>query len=140
TGTAVSISIGGLTNTGTAGSPTSTITTKDGGSPVDTGTTGSVTFTSGQLTSLGWSASNTTVGATGVSYTFTFTTATTATVLNPITSFTMTVPPGTSGTPGVGSTTPVMLLATASLSGNVITVSGVSLALVGGTAVSIQVT
>jgi hypothetical protein len=134
-GTAVSISISGLTNTGTAGSSTSTITTKNGASSVDTGTTGSVTFTSGQLTSLGWTASSTTVGATGVSYTYTFKTGSLAT----ITSITMTVPPGTSGTPSLGTVTPITLLGTISLSGNVLTLSGISVAILPGTSVSIQV-
>jgi hypothetical protein len=137
TGTAVSISISGLTNTSTASAPTSMIMTKNGATPVDTGTTGSVTFTSAsaQLTSLGWSASSTTVGATGVSYTYTFKTATLAT----ITSITMTVPPGTGGTPTLGTVTPITLLGRVSLAGNVLTLSGVSVAILPGTSVSIGV-
>jgi hypothetical protein len=136
-GTAVSIRVNGLTNTATAGSYTSTITTNNGASAVDTGTTSAVVLTSSALGSPSWSASSTTVGATGVSYTYTFTTATLAV----ITSFTMTVPPGTSGTPAVGSISPADLLgATVALSGTTLTVSGISTSLVAGTNVSIEIT
>jgi hypothetical protein len=134
-GTAVSIEIKNVTNTSTAGSYTSQITTLNGASPVDTGTTGTVTLGGGALASPGWSASSAAVGAAGVRYTYTFTTATTALT----TSFTMTVPPGTTGTPVVGTVSPTMLGAVVTLSGTTLTLSGVSLALFGGTAVSIQI-
>jgi hypothetical protein len=134
-GTAVSIKVNGLTNTATAGTYSSQVTTQSGASAVDTGTTGTVTLTATALTSPAWSASATTVGATGVSYTYTFTTATTAV----LTSFTMTVPPGTAGTPTVGTASPAMLGATVSLSGTTLTLSGISLSLASGTAVSIQI-
>ena len=63
-GTAVSIEITGLTNTATAGSYTSAITTSDAGSTVDSGTTPAVTFATGSLTltspdSLSWSVTDT---------------------------------------------------------------------------------
>ncbi len=136
-GTAVSIRIGGITNPATAGASSSQITTRNGASPVDSGPTGTVTFTAGQLTNLGWSASSTAVGATNVGYTYTFTTATTA---QTITSFTMTVPPGTSGSPTVGAVSPPQLLgSTVTLSGTTLTLSGLSLPFVIPTAVSIQI-
>ena len=135
-GTAISIQIGAMTNTGSTGSYTSTITTHNGAGSVDTGTTGTaIIITATTLTSLGWTATSTTVGATGVSYTFTFTTA----VLTVTTGFTMTVPPGTGGSPTLGSVSPLLLGATVSLSGRTLTVSGISLSLVAGTHVSIQV-
>jgi hypothetical protein len=63
-GTAISIEITGLTNTTTAGSYTSTITTSDAGAAVDSGTTPAVTFAAGSLTltspdSLSWSVTDT---------------------------------------------------------------------------------
>lgn len=53
----------------------------------------------GSLTSPAWSASSTATGASGVSYTYTFTTATGGLLL---TTVKMGVPPGTGGTPAVG--------------------------------------
>ncbi|MEV0403631.1 hypothetical protein [Actinoallomurus sp. NPDC050550] len=135
-GTAVSIKINGLTNAGTAGSYTSTLTTRSGASSVDTGTTGAVVFTSRALTSPGWSASSATVGATSVSYTFTFTTATNGVTLNTVT---MTVPPGTSGTPTLGTVTPSGLGGSIALSGDTLTFSGFSKITFAPTAFSIQV-
>ncbi len=70
-----------------------------------------------------------------MSYTYTFTTATTAL----ITSFTMTVPPGTSGAPTVGTVSPAMVGASVTLSGTTLTLSGISLSLASGTAVSIHI-
>jgi hypothetical protein len=137
-GTAVSIQINGLTNTSTAGTYTSTVTTKNGASSVDTGTTGSVVLTAAALTSPAYSVSSSTVGATGVSYTYTFTVPAT---VSAITSVTMTVPPGTSGTPAVGAVSPSGLLGgTVSLSGTTLTYSGISIALLSATAFSIQIT
>src|SRR5260370_923362 len=90
------------------------------------------------LTSPIWTASKTTVGATSVSYTYTFTTATTS-VLN---SVTMTVPPGTTGTPVVGTVTPVTITigSSVSLSGTTLTYSFTAAAVIAATAVSIHVT
>ena len=131
---AISVQVNGLTNTTTAGSDTSTITTDSSAGAVDTGTTDSVTFTATALTTPGWSASSTAVGATGVSYTFTFTTASIGG-----TSVTMTVPPGTAGTPTLGTVTPAGLGGSVTLSGTVLTYTGISLGLLSGEAVSIQV-
>ena len=123
---AISVQVNGLTNTTTAGSDTSTITTHSSSGAVDTGTSGTVTFTVSTLTSLGWSASSTTVGATGVSYTFSATTAS----VGLVTTVTMTVPPGTAGTPTLGTVTPASLLGgTVTLSGTTLTYSGISLTL-----------
>jgi hypothetical protein len=135
-GEAISVQIDGLTNTGTAGSDTSTITTEDSAGAVDTATTGSVTFTATALTSPTLSVSSTAVGATSVSYTFTFTTVS----AGPITSVTMTVPPGTAGTPALGTVSPTQIDGGVTLSGTVLTISGTILALLSGEEVSIQVT
>ncbi|MGH3258146.1 MAG: hypothetical protein ACRDOU_22605 [Streptosporangiaceae bacterium] len=133
---AISVQVNGLTNSITAGSSTSTITTEGSSGAVDTGTTGTVTFTATALTTPGWSASSTAIGATGVSYTYTFTTA----LLGVMTSATMTVPPGTAGTPTLGTVSPAFLGESVTLSGTTITFSGISLtSLLPGTAVSIQV-
>jgi hypothetical protein len=134
---AVSVQINGLTNTTTAGSSyTSQITTDSGSGAVDTGTTGTVTITATALTSPAWSASSTTVGATGTSYTYSFSGSLLGAI---ITSVTMTVPPGTSGTPTVGTVTPTQLSGgTVTLTGTTLTYSGTFLSLL-GTAVSIQI-
>jgi hypothetical protein len=136
-GTAVSIQISGLTNTTTAGTYTSTITTKNGTNSVDSGTTGSVVLTAGGLNSPGWSVSSAAVSATAVSYTYTFTTTA---LLSATTSITMTVPPGTSGTPSVGTVSPSGLLGgTVSLSGTTLTYTGITVTLGLGQMVSIQI-
>ena len=136
-GQAVSVQINGLTNTTTVGSSyTSQITTDSSSGAVDTGTTGTVTITATALTSPAWSASSTTVGATGTSYTYSFTGSLLGAI---ITSITMTVPPGTSGTPTVGTVNPAQLTGgTVTLSGTTLTYSGTFLALL-GTGVSIQI-
>ncbi|MBB2893545.1 hypothetical protein [Flexivirga oryzae] len=89
------------------------------------------------LSSMSWTASSQVTGATGVSYTYKFTTGALSLA---VTSVTMTVPPGTSGTPAVGSVSPTSLAGgTVTLSGNTLTYTTVSLVLV-STAVSIQIT
>jgi hypothetical protein len=108
---------------------------------VDTGTSGTaVIFTAAALTSPAWSVSSTAVGATGVTYTYTFTTP--AAVLGTLTSVTMTLPPGTGGTPALGTVTPGGLLggSLAHPTATTLTYSGLSLVLLGATSVSIQVT
>jgi hypothetical protein len=103
---------------------------------VDGGPTGPFVFTRTTLKSPTWTASSTTVGAAGTSYTYAFITTTLAL----ITSITMTVPPGTGGSPTLGPVSPAGLLGgTVTLSGTTLTHSGVSLTLPPGTAVSIQV-
>lgn len=89
------------------------------------------------LSSMSWTASSQVTGATGVSYTYKFTTGALSLA---VTSVTMTVPPGTSGTPAVGSVSPASLAGgTATLSGNTLTYTTTSLVLT-RTAVSIQIT
>jgi hypothetical protein len=134
---AVSVQVNGLTNTTTTGSGyTSQVTTDSSSGAVDTGTTGTVTITATALTSPAWSASATMVGATGTSYTYSFSGSLLGAI---VTSVTMTVPPGTSGTPTVGTVTPAQLSGgTVTLSGTTLTYSGTFLALL-GTAVSIQI-
>lgn len=90
-----------ITNTNTASVYASTVTAMNGATVLATGTTGQVTFTSGNLTGLGWSSTSSTAGASGVTYTFQFTTSTGANV----TAATMSVPPGTAGTPQLGTVT-----------------------------------
>jgi hypothetical protein len=133
---AISVQIDGLTNTGTAGSDTSTITTEGSAGAVDTATTGSVTFTAEALTSPALSVSSAAVGATGTNYTFSFTTGT---IGLGTTSVTMTVPPGTTGTPTLGTVTPTALDGSVTLSGTVLTYTALSLGILSDTAVSIEV-
>jgi hypothetical protein len=137
-GTVLSIQVTGLTNTTTTGSQTSTITTDNGTTAVDTGTAG-FAFSATALTSPGWSTTSTVVGTKNVSYTYTFTPSSLLTSV--ITQVTMTVPPGTTGTPAVGSVSPSGLLGTGAgvtLSGTTLTVTGLTLSV--SQAVSIQVT
>ncbi len=135
-GTPVSIEITGLVNTTVAGSYTSDITTVDAGSPVDSGTTPAVSF-SGGLVSPEWTVSDTAPGATGVDYTFSFTTASTS----ELDSVTMTVPAGTGGSPAVGSVTPAGLAAggAVSFTDDTLTYSFTPGTVDAGTAVSIEI-
>ena len=74
-----------------------------------------------------------------MSYTFAFTVM--PTLLQVVSSVTMTVPPGTGGTPTLGAVSPGGLLGgTLTLSGTTLTYSGLSLTLLSSTAFSIQVT
>jgi hypothetical protein len=136
-GTAVVIEITGLTNTSTAGSYTSDVTTVDAGAPVDSGTTPAVAF-GGSLTQLGWTVSDSAPAATGVHYTYTFTTASSSA----LDSATMTVPAGTGGSPAVGTVTPAAVAAggAVSLSGGTLTYSFTPGTVPSGTAVSIEIT
>lgn len=94
----VTITIGGLTNTATAGSYSSTLTVLDGATVVASGTTAAVSFTNTVLTGVGWTATPSTAAATGAAYVYTLTTASGAN----LTAITMSVPPGTAGTPTLG--------------------------------------
>jgi uncharacterized protein YaiE (UPF0345 family) len=136
-GTAVVIEITGLANTSAAGSYTSDITTVDAGAPVDSGTAPAVAF-GGSLTQLGWQVSDSTPAATGVHYTYTFTTGS----LSELDSVTMTVPAGTGGSPAVGTVTPAALAAggSVSLSGGTLTYSFTPGTVAAGTAVVIEIT
>jgi sugar lactone lactonase YvrE len=135
-GTAVSLDIGGLTNTTTTGTYTSQIATKTSSTPVDTGVTAGVAISGGTLASVGWAVSNAASGATGVTYTYTFTTASTATLA----SVSMSVPPGTGGTPSLGTVTGLPSSGTVSLSSNTITFSFTGTAVSSGTAVTVHFT
>ncbi len=136
-GQPVSIQVNGLTNTAVAGSYTSTITTVSSGTAVESGTTPAVAFTSGALVNPAWSASSTTTGASGASYTYSFTTGTTSL----LSSVTMTVPAGTAGSPTVGAVTPSALATGGSvaLSDTTLTYSFTPASIIAGTAVSIQI-
>lgn len=141
-GASVAIQVTGLTNTPTVGSYSGELAVLNGAAPVESASVSAMTFTSAALTDLSFSASSTSTGAAGVSYTFGFTTATSQT----LSSFTMTVPPGTSGSPTVGSATAqagysiALASPTASLSGTAITFSFTSVYLPAATVVSIQIT
>lgn len=138
----ISFKIGGLTNTATATAVASsgfapTVSTSTSGGTLDSATANPVVFTSTTLTSPFWSASSTKDGATtGVSYTYSVTTATTAT----LTTLSMTVPPGTSGTPSVSSVRPATLAGgTISLTGTVLKYTFGTKAVTSGTRISITV-
>jgi len=94
--------------------------------------------TGGSLTAASWSTSKSTAGATGASYVYAFTAATSATNIRTVT---MTVPAGTAGTASLGTVTPAgMTGGTISLSGGVLTYSfTANHTLDSGTAVSIQI-
>jgi hypothetical protein len=85
-----------------------------------------------------WAASVTTPGATDVSYTYTFTTATTS----ELDSVTMTVPAGTGGTASVAAVSPASVAGggSASLSGQTLTYAFTSAVIGSGTAVSVEIT
>lgn len=89
----VSIQVGGLINTTTAGSYPSTITTMNGASTVDSASAPAFALTAASLTGTYWTASSTKTAASPVTYSYQFTAATTASLL----SVTISVPPGTTG-------------------------------------------
>jgi hypothetical protein len=137
TNTSTSIQITGMTNTATSGSYTSQITTNNASGPVDTGLTAAVSIAGGTLSSPIWTVSNSVSGTTGVTYTYTFTTATGSSLA----SVTMTVPPGTAGTPGIGSVSGVPTAGdNVSLASNSLTYSFTPTFVNAGTAVSIGIT
>ena len=141
-GAAVTVQIGGLTNTTTRGSYAKQIVTMNGTSPIDAGVTSALAFTANLLTGLSWSASDTAVGATGAAYTFGFTTTT----AKQLTSVTMSVPPGTSGTPAVGAVSAnpgysfTLASPTVTLSGTTLTFSFTPMYVPASTVVSIEIT
>jgi hypothetical protein len=124
-GVALSIQFTGLTNSPATGSQTSAVTTLNSGITVDNGTA-SFTFT-GVLTALSgvtWTTSSAAVGATSVSYSYTFTPANLFDALA-IGTVKITVPPGTTGTPVIISASPVLNMFTGvTLSGNTLTITG----------------
>lgn len=139
-GTVVSIELTGLTNTATAGNYSSTITTYTGTAPVDTGSSGTVFFTSAGLASLSLTTSATSAGATNVTYTYKFTLSS-----GTINQISVTVPPGTAGTPAVGTVTPSAIAGwnVSSISGDTITYTepgSSSETFTSSTAISIQLT
>lgn len=135
-GTAVSLSFGGLTNTVSTGTYTSQIATKTGSTPVDTGVTAGVAISGGALSSVGWAVSSPASGATGITYTYTFTNASSATLA----SVSMSVPPGTAGTPALGTVSGLPSSGTVSLASNTITFSFTPTAVASGTAVTVHFT
>lgn len=139
-GAVVSIQINGLTNTPTPASYTSSILTltnvTSALAQVDSGVTNAVTFTSTALRSLSFTASSTSTGATGVTYTFGFGLTTNST----LSSITMTVPPGTSGTPTLGTVTPAAIAGgTIALSGQTLTYSFTSTSVSSSVTISVAV-
>lgn len=137
-GSIPSITITGLTNTSTAGSYSSTITASDAGTAVASGATPTVAFTSTVLSALTWTTSSTYTGATGVTYTFGFHTSSNSN----LTEVLMTVPPGTGGSPAVGTVTtsgPVISSPTVTLSGTTLTFAFSSVWVPGGSSFSIGI-
>jgi hypothetical protein len=136
---AVEIELSGLTNTTTTGSYTSQITTMNGESPIDAGITAAVSFGGGNLTSPKWLPSSYAAGAAST-YAYSFTTGSGAS----LTSITMSVPPGTTGTPSVGSVTStanaVPTNGSVSLASNTLTYSFASAYVNANYAVTIQIT
>jgi hypothetical protein len=134
----ITIEVGGLTNTPTAGAYPMPIAVLSAGRAVDVGVAPAVSFTNASLTSLSWSVSSSAVGATGVSSTVGFSISATTT----LTSITMSLPPATGGTPLLGTVTPT------ALAGGSLTLSGQTLTytlptattLAAGTTVSVQTT
>jgi len=140
-GTAVTIHVLGMTNTSAVGTYTAQIATTGsnvGGPsiPIDTGVTGPVSFSTSSLANASWSVSKTSTSASAVTYSYSFTTASQAT----LSSVTMSVPPGTSGTPSPGTVIGLPATGTISLATNLLTYSFSSTAVNAGTPVSIQVT
>jgi hypothetical protein len=140
-GTVLSIQITGFANPLLAGADNSTITTENGSTAVDTGVA-SFSFTNSALTSPTWSASSTVVGAVNTTYTYGFTPSS---ALSGIAlTITISVPPGTSGSPAIISTSPVGLLSalnvpTLNAAGTTLTITGTAVTLALGTAVTINV-
>ena len=122
-GLALSLQFTGLKNTATAGTYTSTITTSTATATVDTGTA-SFTFGGNAMTGTpSWTASSTVTGAANTSYTYTFTPNNLLDGLA-IGTITISVPPGTSGTPGIGAYSPALsTVNSVSLSGSLLTIS-----------------
>src|SRR5487761_1159228 len=135
-GTASSIQITGLTNTPNVNSYTSLITTKAAAVAIDNGITAAAAFTGGTLSNPIWTTSKSLAGASGATYTYSFTTASTAA----LTSVTMSVPPGTAGTPAVGTVSGVAAGGTVSLSNNTLTYTFAKTEIAASTAASIQIT
>ena len=136
TSTASSIIVSGLTNTAATGAYPAQITTINSGTPVDSGSGAYVAFSAHGLSGPIWASSAAVAGATGASYTYSFTTVTG--VL--LTSVTMTVPPGTGGTPAVGAVVGVPAGGSVALASNTLTYSFTPTTVAGGTATSIQIT
>jgi WxL domain surface cell wall-binding len=139
-GIVLSIQVTGLTNTASTGTATSVITTVDGATAVDTATA-DFTFTATALTGAGWTTSSAVVGAADTSYTYTFQASSVGGT--PVTTIAMSIPPGTAGTPAIGTVTPPSLassLNTVTLSGTTLTVTGSAVPLASSIPASIQVT
>ncbi len=136
-GTVFSIQVTGMTNTPSPGTHSSVIGTKYSGGTIDSGTTPANTFVGGPLVGTTWSVSRTTAGSDKTGYLYQFTTASTS----QLSSITMSVPPGTSGTPVLGAVTPAAISAGAgvALSGTTLTVSFTATTISRGTAISVQI-
>jgi hypothetical protein len=122
-GTTVSIKVSGLTNTSVVGSYPSNlatfVTTNGVRTPTDTATSNPLSFTGGTINPV-WSVSNSRASATGASYRYAYTTTT---IANNLSSVTMTVPPGTTGTPVAAVTGFTAASPVVSLSGSLVTLS-----------------
>ena len=100
-GTSISIQINGLINTSMVESYAPQIVTSTSTGADATGYAEMLSFTLSALTNTSWTTSNSTSGATNVTYAYHLTTTTS----DNFTAVTMTVPPGTTGTPSLGTVT-----------------------------------
>jgi YVTN family beta-propeller protein len=133
--TAVTITIHGMTNTLTPGSYTANIASRTASGPVDSGVTAAIAITGGTLTSPIWTPSSYATGATGTTYAYTFTTASSSL----LDSVTMTVPPGTTGTPTVTGATGIPPNGSVALASNTLTYTFGSTQVNSGTAVEVDI-
>jgi hypothetical protein len=139
-GTAISIQVTGLTNTALPGPYASTITTDNGSTAADTGRA-AFTLTTTALTGPSWSATSIVVGAPST-YTFGFTPSSAVSLV--ALTLTISLPPGTSGSPTIGAVTPSGLagelsLPTLNASGTLLTITGAAVTLALTSPVTIQV-
>lgn len=94
-GTPIAVTVAGLTNPTVAGAYPGVVRTALSSSAVDSAVAPAVSYVAGALTSLAWSPSSSTTGASGVAYAVDFTVADAGTY----SSFVLNLPPGTTGTP-----------------------------------------
>src|SRR6201999_532240 len=101
----------------------STITTFSGSTQVDAGTA-SFAFTATALQGPSWTTTSSVTGTANPTYTYTFTPANAIPALL-VNSITITVPPGTSGTPAIASVTPALnSVMSVTLSGSTLSFAG----------------
>lgn len=134
-GTAVTVTVGGLTNTSTPGDYTSTVMTRQSSTTIDSGTSSAVKIAGAELASAYWWPSTPVTSTTGATYDIVFTTTTTAT----LTTITATGPPGISGTPSVASVSGIPSGGSVTRSGSTLTYSFGGAAVTAGTVITLSI-